>query len=130
VYETAERPADPVDETLLRNALTVRVRRRVRRDSTLPLDGTDWGDQPRLPRRAPVTVARCLVETLEPPWIEHEGKRLLLRPIDAVGNSPPQARCRARASRPAPPRPSPSGPAKALLDRAVGRTPSDGEGSR
>ena len=87
VYEAAERPADPVDETMLRNALTVRVRRRVRRDSTLPLDGADWEtDQGFLAGRL-VTVARCLVESSEPPCIEHEGKRLLLRIVDPVRNA-------------------------------------------
>jgi hypothetical protein len=60
VYDTAERPVDSFDESKLRDALTVRVRRRVRRDSTLPLDGDDWElDQGFLAGRL-VTVARCL----------------------------------------------------------------------
>jgi hypothetical protein len=45
----------------LREALTVRVRRRVRRDTTLPLEGVDWElDQGFLAGRL-VMVARCLV---------------------------------------------------------------------
>jgi transposase InsO family protein len=132
VYETAERPADPVDETMLRNALTVRVRRRVRRDSTLPLDGADWEtDQGFLAGRL-VTVARCLVESHEPPWIDHEGKRLLLRPVDPVHNAR-RKRAVARVPRDQPATAVVFDPPKALLDRAVGRAPSatsDGEGSR
>jgi len=129
VYETAERPADPVDETMLRNALTVRVRRRVRRDSTLPLDGTDWETDHGFLAGRLVMVARCLVETSEPPWIEHEGKRLLLRPVDAVGNSR-RKRAVVRVPRDQPSTAVAFDPPKALLDRAVGRVTSDREGSR
>jgi hypothetical protein len=125
VYDTAERPVDRFDEHKLRLALTVRVRRRVRRDSTLPLDGADWElDQGFLAGRL-VTVARCLVDTTEPPWIEHEGKPLVLHPVDPTKN----------ARRKRPPRGGPSStpprapvavtfdPRKVLLDTAVGRNP-------
>jgi putative transposase len=126
VYETAERPVDRFDEQKLRLALTVRVRRRVRRDSTLPLDGADWElDHGFLAGRL-VTVGRCLVDTTEPPWIEHEGKQLVLHPRrphqDARRKRPPRA-----GSWSAPPR-TPAAvnfdPPKVLLDTAVGRTPS------
>ena len=124
VYETADRPADPIDETLLRNALTVRVRRRVRRDSTLPLDGDDWEvDHGFLAGRL-VTVAHCLVELADPPWIEHEGKRLLLRKVDPVRNF---RRKRAPITKREPDTNVVFDPPKALLDRAVGRSPSANE---
>jgi hypothetical protein len=128
VYETSDRPADPIDETLLRNALTVRVRRRVRRDSTLPLDGDDWEvDHGFLAGRL-VTVARCLVELADPPWIEHEGKRLLLRKVDPVRNF---RRKRAPITRGETDTIVVFDPPKALLDRAAGRSPSaDEETSR
>ena len=129
VYESAERRIDRFDEKVLRRALTVRVRRRVRRDSTLPMDGTDWElDQGFLAGRL-VTVARCLVDGNEPPWIEHEGKTLVLHPVDPVIN--------ARRKRP-PRRSSPAvstdalrsvrfDPPKVLLDQAVGRKPNPEE---
>jgi len=120
VHEAAVRPADPVDETMLRNALTVRVRRRVRRDSTLPLDGADWEtDQGFLAGRL-ITVARCLVESSEPPWIEHEGERLLLRIVDPVRNAR-RKRVAVRVPANAPTTAVVFDPPKALLDRAAGR---------
>jgi putative transposase len=122
VYEAADRPPDPIDETMLRNALTVRVRRRVRRDSTLPLDGADWEtDQGFLAGRL-VTVGRCLVESTEPPWIEHEGKRLALRLVDPVRNAR-RKRVVVRVPIDTPTTAVAFDPPKALLDRATGRAP-------
>ncbi|HEY8926476.1 MAG TPA: DDE-type integrase/transposase/recombinase [Polyangia bacterium] len=126
VYESVERPVDSFDERKLRVALTVRVRRRVRRDSTLPLDGDDWElDQGFLAGRL-VTVARCLVDMTEPPWIEHEGKQLHLHLVDPAKNAhrkrPPRG---GPLSERPPARPGVSfDPPKVLLDAAVGRTPS------
>ncbi len=34
-----------------------------------------------------VTVARCFVAPSEPPWVEHEGKRLTLHPVDPESNA-------------------------------------------
>jgi hypothetical protein len=75
VYEAIPRPVDGFDEQKLRNALTIHVRRRVRRDSTLPMDGTDWETHLHFLAGKLVTVSRCLVDASEPPWIEHEGPR-------------------------------------------------------
>jgi putative transposase len=120
VSRDAERRLDDLDEEKLRAALTVRVRRRVRRDSTLSLDGTDYElDQGFLAGRL-VTVARCLVEPGEPPWIEHEGKPRPLHPVDPVRNA---RRRRAVLVAPSPEPTVPFDPARALLDRAVGRRP-------
>ena len=92
--------------------------------------GTDWEvDNGFLAGRL-VTVARCLVEMSEPPWIEHEGKKLPLHEVDPVRNF---RRRRAPVRSAAPAARVPFDPPKALLDRAVGRAPSaDGEreGSR
>ena len=80
-----ERRDDRYDalERKLREALTVRVRRRVRRDTTLPLEGTDWElDQGFLAGRL-VMVARCLVDMNEAPWVEHALDRKPLRPRGA-----------------------------------------------
>lgn len=109
----------PVTEEQLAEALTVRERRRVRRDTTVGIDGTDWElDQGFLAGRV-VTVARCLVNTKTPPWVEHEGQRLPLHPVNPVANArrkrPPR-----RDDDPAP-RHVPFDPPKALVNRAVGR---------
>ncbi|HEX5853747.1 MAG TPA: DDE-type integrase/transposase/recombinase [Solirubrobacteraceae bacterium] len=87
VYAAGERALDELDEKKLRDALTIRVRRRVRRDSTVPLDGQTYElDQGFLSGRL-VMVARCLVDLAEPPWIEHEGKHLPLHLVDPLGNA-------------------------------------------
>lgn len=93
VYAT--RDAKVIDESTLRNALTIRNRRRVSNDSVLSFDGTSWElDQSYLAGQT-VTVAHCFATPGEPPWVEHEGKRYVLRPLDAVKNS-----ARKRAQRP------------------------------
>jgi len=119
VFADAGARLDELDEEKLRAALTVRVRRRGRRDSTVPVDGCDWElDQGFLAGRL-VTVARCLVELGDAPWIEHEGKRLVLRPVDPVRN----ARRRRVALEPVAQKNTAVvfDPAGALLDRAAGR---------
>ena len=88
-------------EEHLRHALTVHEKRRVRNDTTLSLDGTDWElDQGFLAGHV-VTVGRNLVEPDAPPWVEHEGKRLALHPVDPVKNS--RRKRPAKQSPPAPP---------------------------
>jgi transposase InsO family protein len=117
----ADRRADRITDDRLRTALTVRERRRVRRDTTVSVDGADWQlDQGFLAGRI-VTVARSLLDPREPPWVEHDDKHLPLRPVDPLAN--------ARRGRPpaAPPVPKltlvPFDPPGALLDRAAGRPP-------
>jgi putative transposase len=113
----AERPADELTETKLRDALTVRERRRVRRDTTVSANGTDWElDQGFLAGRI-VTVARSLVGDAVP-WVEHDGKRLALHVVDPVANSR-RKRPRKRRDQPVPT--VDFDPPKALLDQAVGR---------
>ena len=86
VFATRER-TDQLTEERLRTALTVHEKRRVRNDTTLGVDGTDWElDQSFLAGHV-VTVGRNLVEPDAPPWVEHEGKRLVLHPVDPVKNS-------------------------------------------
>lgn len=100
-----------LDEKLLRDALTTREVRRVRRDSTLSVDGVDWElDQGFLAGRR-VTVGRCLLDAPPAPWVEHEGKTLVLHRVDPTKN----------ARRPRAPKPAksetkvPFDPAGALL---------------
>jgi transposase InsO family protein len=108
----AGRPAGDgtVDEKALRTALTERTRRRVSGDNIVSLDGVAWQlDQGYLAGQL-VTVARCFVAPDEPPWVEHEGKRLRLHPVD------PEANARLR-------RPPRGGPAAERPKRAVDFNP-------
>jgi len=116
-----ERRADSLDEDALRRALTVRIRRRVRKDTTISVGGVDYQlDQGFLASRV-VTVGYALVGDPSP-WVEHDGQRFIARPVDPVANA------RAPRTRLAEPRdpsrpPVPFDPPGALLDRAAGRPP-------
>jgi transposase InsO family protein len=119
VYEAAPRDVDGLDEHRLRDALTVHVRRRVRRDNTVAMDGDDWETDLGFLSGRLVTVSRCLVGPQEPPWIEHEGKRFVLHLVDPVHNGrrarPACNLDKAHVARVA------FDPPKALLDKALGR---------
>jgi putative transposase len=120
VFTAAPRP-DDFDEKKLRDALTIHVRRRVRGDSTVPMDGDDWEtDQGFLARRL-VTVSRCMVDPAEPPWIEHEGVRHVLVPVDPRKNAR-RSRAPVCLDKPHEAR-TPFDPPKALLDKSIGRAP-------
>ncbi|HUR06659.1 MAG TPA: DDE-type integrase/transposase/recombinase [Nonomuraea sp.] len=83
----AGRRAERITEDMLRDALTVREKRRVRKDTTVSVDGVDWeADQGFLAGRV-VTVARSFAEPGAPPWVEHEGQKWPLHRVDAVANS-------------------------------------------
>ena len=125
-FSTGEVRADAIDDAKLRDALTARVRRRVRRDTTISVDGNDWeSDQGYLAGRL-VTVARSFLDPSEAPWIEHDGKRFVLHPVDPRRNAhrkrPPRNTQVEVTSR----KPPPFDPAGALLDRASGRPPRHG----
>jgi transposase InsO family protein len=76
-----------VDEKALRVALTERTRRRVSGDNIVSVDGVLWQlDQGYLAGQV-VPVAQCFVVPGEPPWVEHEGKRLVLHPVDPQSNA-------------------------------------------
>lgn len=111
-------PTDAFDEAKLREALTTRARRRVRRDSTVSIGGKDYEvDGAHLAGRL-VFLCRCLVDLSEMPWVEFEGRRLEVHPVDAVKNS----RRARRAPSPEAALPHPAfDPPKALLDKALGR---------
>jgi hypothetical protein len=78
---------DTLTEDRLRQALTVRHKRQVRQDSTLSLGGTVWEVDQGFFAGHRVLVGCCFLMPEEPPWIEHEGNRFVLHPVDAVGNS-------------------------------------------
>jgi len=86
VWTETPREPDDLTEDQLHDALTVRENRRVRRDTTVAVDGVDYElDQGYLAGRV-VTVARSLIAPGEP-WVEHEGKKLQLHRVDAVANA-------------------------------------------
>jgi len=123
VYEATPRPVDAFDESLLRKALTIHARRRVRRDSTLPMDGTDWETDLHFLAGKLVTVSRCLIDPSEPPWLEHEGRVHLLHPVNAKANGQkPRSKSCLDQTHPAR-KPVPFDPPKALLDQTLGRKP-------
>lgn len=79
-----ERPSLP--EELLREALTVRQKRRVRADGTLEIAGHVFELKQGFLAGHHVEVARCVVDPTEAPWVEHDGQRMALRPVDPVAN--------------------------------------------
>jgi transposase InsO family protein len=122
-------PTSPLfDEAAILEALTVRIRRRVRRDTTVPIDGKDYElDQGHLTGRI-VTLCRSLADLSLPPWVEFEGKRFEVHPVDPMKNSRRRRpRRRPEVDESLPPHPA-FDPPKALLDRAVGRRPQPEEG--
>ena len=113
-----ERPADDLDEAKLAKALTVRERRRVRKDSTVRLNGVIWETDAGFLAGRNVTIANCLIEPDSPPWLEYEDQQYPLHPVDPVANS-------RRKRAPLPTVPATDAPhfdpPGALLDRAMGR---------
>ena len=108
-----------VGEEKLREALTVRGRRRVRRDGTVSLGGVDFElDQGFLHGRV-VTVVRSLIEPTAAPWVEHEERRLPLRPVDAIANG--KRRTKRKSSTKKTGLDTPFDPPGALLDARLGR---------
>ncbi|WP_428267714.1 DDE-type integrase/transposase/recombinase [Haliangium sp.] len=121
-YErAAERLVDSLDEAALQDAFTVRARRRVRTDSTLDVAGATWEIDAGFLAGRVVTVSRSLAAPEAAPWVEHEGKRLVLHRV-----APERNARRKRARRPTPPPPTtPFDPAGALL--ALGQSSHDQE---
>jgi hypothetical protein len=124
VYETgrAGRSPDDLTEKKLRDALTVRGPRLVRKDGTISIGGVEWEVQHGFLAGRRVAIARCLVDN-SPPWIEYEERNLPLRRLDPKAN--------AKRRRPKPKKPK-SGldiafdPPAVFLDQALGRRPKGG----
>jgi putative transposase len=100
-----------VGKEQLKSALTVRTRRRVRRDSTVSLGGTLYEVPFGYLAGQVVTVATCFFESTTP-VLELDGKTAPLRLVDPKANG----RARRPAKRPAPDR------AKGPVDFNPGRT--------
>jgi len=89
VYEDGmrNRPADALNEQMLRDALTVTTTRRIRADNTVNIAGSEWELDYGFVARHSVTIGRCLLDSTEPPWVEHEGKKLPLHRVDPQKNA-------------------------------------------
>jgi putative transposase len=86
-YAPSERAPNLIDEAALREALAVRERRRVRRDTTVSVLGRVYElEQGFLAGRVVDIVYSYLDDPLRPE-VEHEGKRYLLSLVDPVANS-------------------------------------------
>jgi transposase InsO family protein len=107
----AEGEKQRVDREQLHHALTVRTRRRVRRDSTLSLGGVVYEVPFGYLAGQVVTVATCFFESTTP-VLDLDGKMVPLHVVDPTGNS----KVRRPPKRPAPYR------AKAPVDFNPGRT--------
>ena len=104
-----------VSESMLREALLVRGRRRVRGDGTVPIAGTDFEVKQGYLAGQNVTVARSLLDPTAMPWVEHEDQRLMLAPVDAVANAKRRKPTRPRTGLDA----VPFDPPAAMLERAL-----------
>jgi hypothetical protein len=107
-----------VDEAELATALTTRARRGVRRDGTLDVDGQAWQLDQSFLAGALVTVAVDMTGTAAP-VVEHDERRYVLRPVDAVaaGKTPRRRPALEREAT------VPFDPPGAMLDRVAGRPP-------
>jgi transposase InsO family protein len=122
VYLPEAREIGRVDEGVLKKALVVTETRKVRRDTTISIEGRTYElDRGWLAGRQ-INVSWSALEDPLRPWAEYEGKRYELHLVDAERN----------ASRSRPPRndtpdtpkseqPVAFDPPKALLDHALGR---------
>jgi putative transposase len=70
----------------LDDALTVREWRRVRGDCTVSVGNLDWELADAFLAGHKVTIARTLSSPAREPWVEHEGARYRLQPVDPVAN--------------------------------------------
>ncbi|MBM3204341.1 transposase, partial [Candidatus Woesearchaeota archaeon] len=123
VMAAAPDRADTLDEAKLDEALTVRERRRVRRDNTLAVGGVDWETSLHFLAGSVVTVARSFLDPDLAPWIEHEGKRHGLSIVDPVHNARlPRTKLPAREAHE---RRVDFDPPGALVARMLGRTTRD-----
>lgn len=126
VYETAPRDAKPVTDADLGPALTVRGRRRVRTDGTVDIGGVTFETRAGFLAGKLVTVARSLLDVSTHPWLEHQGERYLLGPVN------PEENARRKKEGPMANRPRqgldvPFDPPRALLDALLRRRP-NGDG--
>ena len=122
VYLPEAREIERVDEAVLKKALVVTETRRVRRDTTVSLDGRIFElDRGWLAGRR-VDVSWSALDKPIAPWAEYEGKRFELHPVDPEKNASRKRPPRLDAPPKKPTKPVSFDPPKALLDRALRNT--------
>ena len=127
VYETAPRYDERVDEVALGAALTVRGRRRVRRDGTLDIGGVTFETRTGFLAGRVVVVGRSLLDPRSDPWIEHEEERYLVGRVDVEANAR-RKKTGPSASRPKRGLDVPFDPPGALVNSLVGRRADGSQG--
>lgn len=118
---------DHLDEQTIRSALTVRERRRIRRDNTLDVAGLTYQiDQGFLSGRI-VTVAYCMLDEPPEPVVELDDRRYCLHLVDAVANAKVKRQPRRGvADEPPSEHQTDFDPPTTLLQQATGRLPKKG----
>jgi hypothetical protein len=124
IYLSKDTTADSLDEKKIKEALTVRSRRRVRRDSTLSVDGVDYELSLGFLAGSVVTVGRAFSEPNLEPWVEHDGKKYPLHRVDPLKNAHRKREARRELAAAAPPRDF--DPAGVLLAQSVAGQEDDG----
>ena len=118
VYAPDQREIDHLSESRLREAMTVRQRRRVNRDTTVSLEWQVLELEHGYLAGRVVTVAFCLLDEPLAPFAEIEGQRVPLRLVDPVRNAHVKRPARRPGAAPAS-APVVFDPAGALLDKAA-----------
>ena len=129
VFTERQRPDQTCDESALRDAFTIRERRRVRKDSTISVGGHNFEVDAGFLAGRVITVGRCLLDVKPAPWIEHNDKRFVLHPVDPMKNGRKKRRtddAEAEVEAPTQSRVA-FDPPTALLDRLLGRRPAHAE---
>lgn len=85
--EDAQQRGTFISEQQLREAMTIHVQRRVHGDCVVHVGGMLWEtDQGYLAGRT-ARVGRCVLDIQHAPWIEHQGQRFALTPVDPKANA-------------------------------------------
>jgi transposase InsO family protein len=115
---TPKDAAHTLTEAQLRDALTVRQRRRLSRDNVLSLDGQRWQTDRGFLAGQVVTIAYSLLQRT--PWLEHQGTQHPLTAVDPIANG-------VTSRQPLPPTPPrnavPFDPPTTRLNQWLGRSP-------
>lgn len=111
------RSTNETTEEDLREALTVRTTRKVRRDGTVGVGGVEWEVEDGFLAGKKVMIARTLADPDLPPWVEEGERRHALVALDPVANGLRRRLASKRAMRSVDA--IPFDPASALLRRAM-----------
>lgn len=126
VYAEGTGAPSSLDEAKLAEALTVRARRRVRRDGTVEIGGMPFETTVGFLAGRIVMVGRSLLDTSSNPWIEHEDQRFPLTVVDPVRNARRSRHEREVAHRPRTGIDIDFDPPSAALARWMGKKPNGG----